>query len=78
LGLKERGESGVAASAQDDKTLEGQAEPTAPLSSSENTIRSLELKLERLEHGLAMPRDEDAIARTKALLERARALSAES
>ena len=78
LGLKERGESGVAASAQDDKTLEGQAEPTAPLSSSEKTIRSLELKLERLEHGLAMPRDEDAIARTKALLERARALSAES
>ena len=78
LGLKERGESGVATSAQDnDKTLEGQAEPTAP-PSREKTIRSLELKLERLEHGLAMPRDEDAIARTKALLERARALSAES
>jgi hypothetical protein len=36
-------------------------------------IRSLELTLERLEHGLAMPRDEDAIARTKALLEEARA-----
>ena len=35
-------------------------------------IRSLELTLERLEHGLAMPRDEDAIARTKALLEEAR------
>ena len=34
-------------------------------------IRSLELKLERLEHGLAMPRDEDAIAQTKALLEEA-------
>jgi hypothetical protein len=34
-------------------------------------IRSLELKLERLEHGLAMPRDEDAIARTKVLLEEA-------
>ena len=32
---EERSESGVAASAQDnDKTLEGQAEPTAPLSSS--------------------------------------------
>ena len=76
LGLKERGESGVATSAQDnDKTLEGQAEPTAPPS---KTVRSLELKLERLEHGLAMPRDEDAIARTKALLERARTLSAES
>ena len=73
---EERSESGVAASAQDnDKTLEGQAEPTAPLS---KTVRSLELKLERLEHGLAMPRDEDAIARTKALLERARTLSAES
>jgi len=35
-------------------------------------IRSLELTLQRLEHGLAMPRDEDAIARTKALLEEAR------
>ena len=36
LGLKERSESGVAASAQDnDKTLDVQAEPTAPLSSSE-------------------------------------------
>jgi len=35
-------------------------------------MRSLELTLERLEHGLAMPRDEDAIARTKALLEEAR------
>jgi hypothetical protein len=61
LGLKERSE-----------TLEGQAEPTAPPSSSEKTIRSLELKLERLERGLAMPRDEDAITRTKALLEEAR------
>jgi hypothetical protein len=35
-------------------------------------IRSLELKLELLEHGLAMPRDADAIARTKAQLEGAR------
>ena len=35
-------------------------------------IRSLELTLERLEHGLAMPRDDDAIARTKALLDEAR------
>jgi len=34
-------------------------------------IRSLELKLERLEHGLAMPRDEGAIARSKALLKEA-------
>jgi hypothetical protein len=39
----------------------------------QRVIRSLELKLERLEHGRAMPRDEDAIARTKALLEKARA-----
>jgi len=35
-------------------------------------IRSLELRLELLEYGLALPRDEDAIARTKALLEKAR------
>jgi hypothetical protein len=35
-------------------------------------IRSLELTLERFEHGFEMPRDEDAIARTKALLEEAR------
>ena len=35
-------------------------------------MRSLELTLERLEHGLAMPRDDDAIARTKALLDEAR------
>jgi hypothetical protein len=35
-------------------------------------IRSLELTFERLERGLAMPQDEDAIARTKALLEEAR------
>ena len=34
-------------------------------------IRSLELKLELLEYGLGMPRDEDAIARTKALLKEA-------
>ena len=35
-------------------------------------IRSLELKLELLEYGLGMPRDEDAIARTKALLKEAK------
>jgi hypothetical protein len=35
-------------------------------------IRSLELKLELLEHGLAMRRDGDAIARTKAALNEAR------
>jgi hypothetical protein len=34
-------------------------------------IRALELKLELLEHGLGMPRDEDAIARTKTLLKEA-------
>ena len=38
----------------------------------QRVIRSLELTLQRLEHGLAMPRDDDAIARTKALLEEAR------
>ena len=41
--------------------------------SHQRMIRSLELKLELLEHGLAMPRDEDAIARTKAALEEAQA-----
>jgi hypothetical protein len=41
--------------------------------SHQRMIRSLELKLELLEHGLAMPRDEDAIARTKATLEEAQA-----
>jgi hypothetical protein len=35
-------------------------------------IRALELKLEKLEYGLAMPRDEYAIAQTKAMLEQAR------
>ena len=38
----------------------------------QRVIRSLELTLQRLEHGLAMPRDDDAIARTKALLDEAR------
>ena len=42
------------------------------ISEHQRMIRSLELTLERLAHGLAMPRDEDAIARTKALLEEAR------
>ena len=35
----------------------------------ERVTRSLELKLELLEYGLALPRDEDAIARTRAVLE---------
>jgi hypothetical protein len=35
-------------------------------------IRALELKLEIFEHGLGMPRDEYAIAQTKAMLEQAR------
>ena len=38
----------------------------------ECVIRSLELKLELLEYGLALPRDEDAIARTRAQLEEMR------
>jgi hypothetical protein len=49
--------------------------PTTDISDylvQQRMIRSLELTLERLEHGLAMPRDEDAIARTKALLEETR------
>jgi hypothetical protein len=37
----------------------------------QRVIRSLELQLEILEHGLAMPRDEDAIARTQARLKEA-------
>ena len=40
-------------------------------SDHQRLIRSLELKLELLEYGLGMPRDEDAIARTKALLKEA-------
>ena len=35
-------------------------------------IRALELKLEKLEHGLAMPLDKYAITQTKAMLEQAR------
>jgi hypothetical protein len=38
-------------------------------------IRSLELRLQILDHGFGMPRDPDAIVRTKALLEEARAFS---
>ena len=34
-------------------------------------IRSLELKLQLLDHGFGMPRHPDAIARTRALLEEA-------
>jgi hypothetical protein len=46
----------------------------------QRVIRSLELKLELLEYGLALPRDEDAIARTRAVLEdvRSRFLKAAS
>jgi hypothetical protein len=40
----------------------------------QRAIRALELKLEKLEYGLAMPRDEYAIAETKALLEHVRGL----
>ena len=42
-----------------------------PTTDHQRLIRSLELKLELLEHGFGMPRDEDAIARTKALLKEA-------
>jgi hypothetical protein len=42
-----------------------------PATDHQRLIRSLELKLELLEHGFGMPRDEDAIARTKALLKEA-------
>jgi hypothetical protein len=42
---------------------------TSAMSDYQRVIRSLELKLELLEYGLALPRDEDAISRTKALLE---------
>jgi|ERR1700719_835206 hypothetical protein len=35
-------------------------------------VRALELKLEILEHGLAMPRDEYAIVQTKAMLKQTR------
>jgi hypothetical protein len=38
----------------------------------ERVTRSLELKLELLEYGLALPRDDDAIARTRALLKEMR------
>ena len=46
----------------------------------QRVIRSLELKLELLDYGLARPRDEDAIARTSAVLEdvRSRFLKAAS
>ena len=39
------------------------------MSDYQRVVRSVELKLELLEYGLALPRDEDAIARTRALLE---------
>ena len=42
-----------------------------PATDYQRLIRSLELKLELLDHGLGMPRDEDAIARTKVLLKEA-------
>jgi hypothetical protein len=38
----------------------------------ERVTRSLELKLQLLEYGLALPRDDDAIARTRALLKEMR------
>ena len=45
--------------------------PATEISDRFALIRALKLKLELLEYGLGMPRDEDAIARTKALLKEA-------
>jgi hypothetical protein len=42
------------------------------MSDYQRVIRSLELKLELLEYGLALPRDEDAIACTRAQLDEMR------
>ena len=41
----------------------------------QRAIRALELKLEKLECGLAMSRDEDAIAETRDLLEHVHGLA---
>ena len=49
-----------------------------PTTDHQRLIRSLELKLELLEYGLAMPRDKDAIARTKAFLKEAERAAASS
>jgi hypothetical protein len=51
--------------------LEFRMRVSTPATNHQRFVRALELKLERLEHGLAMPRDEDAIARTKACLKEA-------
>jgi hypothetical protein len=48
------------------------SESSADFLAQHPLIRALELRLEKLEHGLAMPRDEYAIAQTKAMLEQAR------
>jgi len=48
------------------------SEPPTDFLAQQRLIRALELKLEKLEHGLAMPRDEYAIGQTKAMLEQAR------
>ena len=42
------------------------------MSDYQRVVRSVELKLELLEYGLALPRDEDAIARTRTLLKNVR------
>jgi hypothetical protein len=47
------------------------SEPVEVSEAHRLVIRSLELKLQLLEHGFGMSRDPDAIARTKALLEEA-------
>jgi hypothetical protein len=51
-----------------------QSQQTSDYVARQRAIRALELKLEKLEYGLAMPRDENAIAETKALLEHVRGL----
>ena len=44
------------------------------LSDKERLILELRIQLERLEHGLAMPYDEDAVAHTKRLIAEAEAM----
>jgi len=45
---------------------------TSDSSAHQRLIRSLELKLELLQYGLALPSDKHAIAHTRSLLEEAR------
>lgn len=45
-----------------------QAEADRPLTLREKLVASLEIELYRLEHGLAMPYDADAVARCRAMI----------